>query len=172
MLASVEIVNGAISDLLVLSVGEGYNEGESDADKDWIVPESENPGSGFKGYVKVSIGVLEELQTVENGAIGKPGTDYFKVLNQEGFVRIFDYNKGHGASGFVSKLDENGGITEITITNGGEEYNSLDKNTSVIYILPSYNGLSHEGYGFVSNFLQTRDGVPTGFEILESGSNL
>ena len=101
----------------------------------------------------MSNGVLDYKQTVDNGAILHSGTGYESIVNKEGFVRIFDYNKGGGASGFVSKVDENGGILEITVTNGGENYNDLDKNTSVIYILNEYNDFKHDGYGFLSNVL-------------------
>ena len=130
-----------------------------------------NTGNGFKAYVKVSDGVLNSIQSVDNGAIQQSGVGYEKILNKSGFVRIFDYNKGNGASGYVSKVDANGGILEITVQNGGENYNDLDKNTSVIYILPEYNGFEHDGYGFKSNFLVTADGVVNGYEIVQSGDN-
>ena len=103
--------------MFVQSFGKGYEYGESEDTKDWIVPVEANPGSGLKAYVKVSNGVLDYKQTVDNGAILHSGTGYESIVNKEGFVRIFDYNKG-GGTGFVSKVDENGGILEITVDGG------------------------------------------------------
>ena len=77
---------------------------------------------------------------------------------------------GNGAQGYVSEVDDNGGIIEITITNGGQNYNALDKNTSVIYVLDSYNGQKSEGYGFESGVLVKQDGVVNSYSILNSGS--
>ena len=71
------------------------------------------------------------------------------LSTRKGLCEYLIIIKGAGASGFVSKVDDNGGILEITVTNGGENYNDLDKNTSVIYILNEFNDFEHDGYGFL-----------------------
>ena len=148
--AKVEVVDGAISDLLIEDFGINYSHDPENEVYDWIVKSDPNrSGEGFRAFVKISDGVLDEKQSLENGAILSTGIGYESILNKHGFVQIFDYNEGNGARGFVSKVNANGGITEITVTNGGESYNALDRNTSVIYILDSYNGVKHEGYGFL-----------------------
>ena len=168
--AKVEVVDGAISDLLIEDYGINYSHDPENEVYDWIVKSDPNrSGEGFRAFVKISNGVLDEKQSVENGAILSTGIGYESILNKHGFVQIFDYNEGNGARGFVSKVNANGGITEITVTNGGESYNALDRNTSVIYILDSYNGVKHEGYGFLSNKLVTKSGIINSYEILDSG---
>ena len=168
--ASVELINGAISSLLIEDYGTGYTHDEPNDIYEWITKaDADSKGQGFQAYVKVNEGVLSLKQTVENGAILNPGYGYKNILNKNGFIQIFDYNLGNGAQGYVSEVDDNGGIIEITITNGGQNYNALDKNTSVIYVLDSYNGQKSEGYGFESEACKAgRCCKP--YSILNSGS--
>ena len=115
--------------------------------------------------------VLTNLQTVEDGAILHSGAGYENIVNKEGFVRIFDYNQGAVPQVLFPRLDDNGGILEITVTNGGENYNDLDKNTSVIYILNEFNDFEHDGYGFLSNLLSVSDSVVTTMRLRRQEEN-
>ena len=165
--AQVVLVNGAINELIVESFGENYLEFNK-THWDSIIPVDPPNGSDFNAYVKVSNGVLEEMQTVANGAIAKPGLGYGDILNLQGWVRIFDYNQGSGATGYVSKVGENGEILEITVDDGGRNYES---NTSVIFIVKEYNGYATNGYGFESGSLKIKDGIANDYVITNHGTN-
>ena len=165
--ATVEIVDGGIADLMVLSWGENYVDSELNDGGLWITPIDENNGSGFMAQIKVSNGVLDDVQNIENGAILNGGAGYEDIVGKKGYVRVFDYNKGNGAAGYISATNDVGGITEIAITDGGKHYDPM---TSIIFILDEFNGVSHNGYGFESGTLNILNGVINSFEILESGS--
>ena len=168
--AHTEIVNGAISDIVVLSWGKDYSQDVDDTNGGWLVPIEDNNGTGFEAYINTADGVLAPFQRWEgtsDGPIANKGSGYADIVNREGFVRVFDYDKGSGASGFVSMVDEIGGITEITIVEGGENYSLA---TSEIFIINSYNGFEHEGKDFKSGQLDLYQGVVKSYEILDSGS--
>ena len=95
--ATVEIVDGGIADLMVLSWGENYVDSELNDGGLWITPIDENNGSGFMAQIKVSNGVLDDVQNIENGAILNGGAGYEDIVGKKGYVRVFDYNKGNGA---------------------------------------------------------------------------
>ena len=157
----------SINELTVENYGENYLE-YNGTHWDSIIPVNPPSGSGFDAYVKVANGVLEDMQTVANGAIAKSGLGYGDILNSQGWVRIFDYNRGTGATGYVSKVGSLGEVLEITIEDGGRDYES---NTSVIFIVKEYNGYATNGYGFESGVIRIKDGIANDYAITDHGSD-
>ncbi len=148
-------IDGAVSKITLLESGSGYQQGES-----VFLSEPTSTGKDFNATLRVSDGVLMQLQSYQNGAIKNKGMGY--LVNSP--ISIFDISTGNGAKGYISKLsdDGTGGVEEITIYAKGRNYNPQ---TTKFYIESEY------GEGFESGIPKILNGVVTSFDLLSSGQD-
>ena len=112
----------------------------------------------FYAEIVVDNGVLDGNQSFDGGAILSKGTGYSELDE----VEVVDISTGNGARAYVSKVDANGGVLEITVYRGGKDYNS-----QIAYLEIK----DSNGNGFQSGNLSILNGVISSYAIKSPGEN-
>ena len=148
--ANASIINGAISKVLL-------HDGGSDYDPNLTLELNQTTsGDSIRLSATVDDGVLKNIPVL-SGGLGYKSTDLINVFDLQ--------NSAYGASGAraIPEVDENGSITQLTLLNGGRNYDANYLHVTIV---------STTGLGFEANTTGAtiEDGVITSIEILDPGS--
>ena len=147
--ANASIINGAITKVLLHNGGFGYDQNVT------LELNETSSGDSIGLSATVDDGVLKNIPVL-SGGLGYRSTD---------LVNVFDLqNSAYGASEqTIPEVDENGTITQLTILEGGRNYDANYLRVSIV---------STTGNGFEANTTGAtiEDGVISSIEILDPGS--